>query len=406
MPLTRRTRRWTAAATALLALTLLPVLVGGGPAHAADPCLTEQQQPSDPGGTGVTTSVCDDITPPETTLDSTSPAVNSGGWVRETSVSFTFSGHYTDADTGALAYQCQLGTSSIPADASWTSCTSPATYDHLNQATQQALDYHFFVRAVDSDDQAIDATAPVGCAPLVCTPASSDKPDYDASPAGIAFRVDSIPPVTHTYLTSPVFLAPDDDADQPMLLATSAQVRLDSQSDEAHPNKYACTLDGRAVACRDGITTLTGLTPGRHSFVAGATDPAGNQGPDAPALPFYVPRNLTGSTPWHRVRESGYFAGDYLETSKVGATLSAPGRNVRVLRLIAPAGPNLGKVQVKVARSAWFTVNLHAKTYERLHVYQVRDQYAPLVSGKILVRVKSLPPHGVVRVDGVFTRSR
>jgi hypothetical protein len=102
------------------------------------------------------------------------------------------------------------------------------------------------------------------------------------------------------------------------------------------------------------------------------------------------------------VRLSSAFGGDFLESSTYGATLTFPVRNVREIRLLAPAGPSLGKVQVRIGHAAWTTVNLASPKGEALHVYQLRDQFSPLRSGSLQVRVASKGK--LVRVDAISAR--
>jgi hypothetical protein len=336
--------------------------------------------------------------PPTTEIVDSDPAP-AGGWIRDRSITIDFQGRHTDADTDPVGYECQFYVSPT-APTTWSPCTTPVTYDDLDERT--ATPYTFRVRAVDTADDEHDLTTD----PFF--PGDADLPDYDQTPAQLVFRADATPPSTFGFLTSSYY-----DQDQqatPMVVATS--VRIDLQSDEgddAHPTTYRCRLNGRAVGCSDGATTLRGLKAGAQRFTAAAVDPAGNVDPTPYTQSFFVPRNLTTGDvvrssrgDWKRVRLSSAFGGDFLESSRYGATLTFPVRNVREIRLLAPAGPSLGTVQVRIGHAAWTTVNLASPKGEALHVYQLRDQFSPLRSGSLQVRVASKGK--LVRVDAISAR--
>ena len=103
--------------------------------------------------------------------------------------------------------------------------------------------------------------------------------------------------------------------------------------------------------------------------------------------------------------DQGYFDQDYLESRKVGQTLVVKGiKKVREVRLVAPVGPKSGTIQVRVGSSQWYTVDLHSKT-RRIAQFLVRDEFSPLQSGKIQIRVASLRGKGSsVRLDALVAR--
>ena len=391
------TRRLGVALAAVLAAATLPLLAPAPPAEAADPCLSEVQ-PTDPLLGLPTGAACDDTVPPTTTLAAVTPAV-SGGWLASTSVRIAFTGRHTDADTDPISYQCQFFNTAI-APTTWQSCTSPVGYDQLEE--RSATPYTFRVRAVDSPDNAHDITTD----PFFAAP--TDLPDVDQTPAELVFRADATAPSTFGFLRTSYY--DQDQQDNPMVTSPTVQIRL--QSNEGGPDEvpaYRCRLDDRAVACADGLTTLRRLGAGRHAFTAAAVDPAGNVAPTPLTQRFFVPRNLTTDDAtrapggaWRRVRSPGAFAGDYLQTSTYGATLSFPVRNIRAIRLLAPAGPGLGKVQIRVGQGAWMPVNLASKDAQRMKVYQVRDELSGLLVGPLQVRVASRGK--TVRVDAVMAR--
>lgn len=389
MPPTRTWRRLAVLPAAGLVAALLTV-VGAGPANAAE-CLSEAQSED-----LVASTRCDDILPPTVALGAVTPApVTQDRWVRRDTVSITFTGAFTDGDKDTLAFECQFyGTINPPA--SWTPCTSPATYTDLEETS--AIPYTFRVRAVDTTDRGMDATTCVG---LLCEGAASDADDF-SDPVSTTFKVDTVAPAGSVRANG---LVDEENPSWPMIRDRALQVVLAAGgSQDRSPVSFACALNGARVPCAMGTTDLTGLTPGDKRFTAVARDAAGNVDATPATLTFSVPRNLTApkGSGWKRVREGGYFAGDFLQTDRVGATVSFPGRNVRELRLIAPQGPGLGKVQVKVGQGKWRTVNLNAPSYERFHVYQVRDQFEPLVTGPVQVRASKLTRGQTVRVDAVL----
>ena len=382
--------RRAAAVAAVLVTAAASLSVTAAPAGAADPCYSEAQPTGPlglPSGAG-----CDDTVAPETSIDG-STVVN--GWVRATSVSITFSGKQPDADPDPVSYQCQFFNSVSP-PTSWQSCTSPFTQDGLDENT--ATPYTFRVRAVDTPDNAHDLTTD----PWPFT-GSADVPDYDQTPAELSFTADATAPNTFGFLRTTY--ADESGFDGPMLVANSAQLRLQS----SQGTKYRCTLNRKDVACNDGLTTLRKLGAGWKKFEAAAVDPAGNVDPSPFVQEFFVPRNLAvGDAPrsshgdWRRFRDPGAFGGDYLESSRYGAVLSFPVRNVREIRLLAPAGPQLGRVEIRVGRGQWYRVNLASKDPQRLKVYQVRGALSGLLAGTLQVRVASRGKP--VRVDAVSAR--
>lgn len=391
------TRRVAAAFAAVLAAATLPLVAPATPADAADPC-TSEVQPTDPLlGLPIGTA-CDDTVPPTTTLGAVTPAV-SRGWLASTSVTIAFTGAHTDADQDPIGYQCQFSNSAI-APTTWQACTSPVSYDKLEE--RSAAPYTFRVRAVDTPDNAHDITSD----PFFAAP--TDLPDLDQTPAELVFRADATTPSTFGFLRTDYY--DEDRQDAPMVTAPKVQIRL--QSNEAGPDDvatYRCRLDDRSIACNDGLTTLRRLGAGLHHFAAAAIDPAGNVDPTPFTQQFFVPRNLTTDDAprssrgdWRRVRSPGTFAGDYLQATAYGATLRFGVRNIRAIRLLAPAGPNLGKVDVRVGQGAWMRVNLASKDAQKLKIFQVRDELSGLLAGPLQIRVASRDK--VVRIDAVMAR--
>lgn len=364
-PRSRARRRVAGGAGLLLVAALLPLL-GATPAQAAEctsevaPTMEPLPIPTGPG--------CDDPEPPETTLESTTPQPTGAGWIRQDQVAFTFSGAYTDADTDPIGFECQLyvGTAA-PAD--WTPCTSPASYDNLEETP--ASSYTFKVRAVDTADDGIDLTAD----PLF--PQDTDTPDFDQTPAEATFRVDTEAPLVSVHG------GPYDRVGDGWPVATKPRVTYILSANEEVD--YTCQLDGRTVACAEGETMLKGLEGGSRTFSVAAKDRAGNSSGSSVVKQFVMPYNLTSSQDWNKARLKGAFAGDVLQTKKPGDRVKFRARNVRALTLLAPSGPNLGKIQVRVGNGVWHVVDLSRKKASPRRSYVIRTASAPLVSGSVLI---------------------
>ena len=371
----RTPRRLAALASLALAASAVQVVATAAPAQAAG-CQAE-----------TTLGMCDDVTPPETTLVAVRPTPTQAGYVRQSTVTFDFAGVAVDStDGGQLAFECQLYNTAVPPTA-WQACVSGQPYSGL--ADTAATPYTFRVRAVDATD------ADVVCPTLLC----ADEPDFDQTPATTTIKVDTTVP--NTFMTR----TPQDDIrpDWPVTLTRSPQVALNSNQSSA---SFVCTLNDKPRACAEGLVTFPDLKSGPQGLTAQAVDGAGNVDPTPSATKFFVPLNIKAphGSGWQRVRTAGAFDGDLVQASRVGATLRIGGqRNVREVRLIAPAGPRLGRVQVRVGRSQWYTLDLSGKA-ARQKTYVVRDQYTPLQSGAIVIRVLSLPRGGSVRLDALVAR--
>lgn len=375
-------RRAAFVATALVA-GLLPGVLVAAPAGASPGCLADVNRSL------LSLDGCDDTTPPQTALTGTSPQPNGAGYVRTGSVSFTFSGGHTDADTGTIGFECRLD------QGAWEACTSPKTYTGL---ADSKTGYTFAVRAVDATDAArtwSDSTN------LLDVKTEPDTTDADTTPASRSFKVDTSVPNTF------IFETPYDEErpELPMVTSRRLTLNLDSTESQTHVVRYACTLDGADVPCQQGDTTLAGLTPGDHRFTAAAIDPAGNRDASAATTRFAVPLNLVAParSGWRRVKGgASYFGGDYLESRTVGASLVTRSLTMSELRLIAPAGPNLGVIDIRIGNGKRRTVSLKGPRYQRFKVYVIRDQFAPQVTGRITIRVRALPGYKVARVDAVL----
>jgi len=155
------------------------------------------------------------------------------------------------------------------------------------------------------------------------------------------------------------------------------------------------------------VVVLKNLKPGPQVFVAQAVDQAGNFDASPASLTFYVPHDLSPrqGRGWKRVKSQPSYAGDYVSTTRTGAVLTLGAvRDVREVRLIAPIGPKLGKVAIRVGQGSWIKVRLKSAETERLHVFVLRGAGASQLSGAIQVKALKMPAGGAVAVDAIVAR--
>lgn len=351
-------------------------LAGAAPA-AAEPGCVDETAP------GFLQDGCDDSTPPDTTLvASTSP--NSAGMVAVPTMTFTVQALVSDADAGGFGLQCALAGG--PQAHDWRACTSPVTYADLPDAP--AGTYVFQVRAVDLGD----AARTPDTNPLL-PPVVADTPDLDPTPATLRWGQDTKAPFVFVTSTSYDEITPT----QPVVTGAGVPLRLNSSEPGA---TIECTDDGRPVPCSAGRWELADPRAGRHRFAARAVDAAGNASDWSETVEFFVPRDLTRRRGWTTVRDAGHFRGDALAASRRGARLVLPRTTVGELRLLAPRGPRLGKVRVRVGRRAWHVVDLSGPR-AALRQVVVLDRYSGTRRGRIVI--ESLSDRKVV-VDAVVAR--
>lgn len=363
----------------LLVAALLPIL-GAAPAQAAA-CTSEVPETTGPPLNLPIGPGCDDPEPPDTALGTVTPQPNADQWINQGQVSFTFTGSHADADTDPIAFECQFY-AGTEAPTGWTACTSPAAYDGLQETPTAA--YTFKVRAVDSADHAIDLQTQFPLQP------TTDLPDFDQTPAEATVRVDTKAPAVH------VAGGPYDRDGTGWPVATKPRVSyLLSASEEV---EYTCQLDGRAVPCAEGRTTLKGLDGGDRTFTVSARDRAGNDATTTVVRQFVMPYNLRKSQDWKRVKLKKAFARDVLQTRSPGDRVKYRVRNIRALTLLAPSGPGLGKIQVRVGNGVWHVVDLGRKKASPRRAYVIRTSSAPLVSGSVLIESLS---NKLVQVDAL-----
>jgi hypothetical protein len=373
---TRRVRRAASVVALALAATLLGP-TGAAPA-AAGPGCTDETQPADPILGLPVGDGCDDSTPPETSV-AASATPNAQGYVATSTMSFTVA----DGDAGPFGLECRL---TGPAQAhDWRTCTRPVTYAGLPDAA--AGSYVFEARAVDLGDLARNPDN------LLVPPTVTDTPDLDATPATVTWGQDTAAPFV--FVTRSAY--DEDTPTQPVITTPSVPIRLNSNEAGAG---FECTDNGAPVACSGGRWELVDPRAGRHVFTARAVDRAGNASAWSQPIEFFVPRNLTRARGWQKVRGAAYVRGDALQARGRDARLVLPRTTVGELRLLAPSGPRLGKVRVRVGRRAWQVVDLSGpRAAMRQHI--VFDRYSGIRRGRITI--EALGRKRVV-VDAVVAR--
>jgi hypothetical protein len=100
------------------------------------------------------------------------------------------------------------------------------------------------------------------------------------------------------------------------------------------------------------------------------------------------------------VKGSGYFKGDAVRATERGARLVLPRTRVGELRLVAPSGPTMGKVRIRVGRRDWHVVDL-AGPKSSLRQYTVIDRYSGMRTGRIVIETLGSKP---VVIDAVVAR--
>ncbi|WP_205472930.1 hypothetical protein [Nocardioides sp. SYSU D00038] len=387
--MTTTLRSRAALLTFALTATLAPA-VGLAPPAAAAPvgCQDETHTVVLLSRTG-----CDDTTPPDTRITSITPTRNAAGWVGASTVTIGFAADLGNTgDAGAIGFQCRS-----TRQATYQDCASPVVVEAIPEHTG-GTPFFFEVRAVDTADaaiQACDATPALACG------SKPDAPDWDGSPARTDLKVDTEAP--NTFVGGVPFeeLRPD----WPVALTDRPRLVLDTNDAAAG---FRCTLNGAPRPCGRGALTLARLRAGDQRLTVVAVDPAGNADPSPESVRFFVPRDLTLDraarlSGFRAVRRAGHFGAGYLQARRTGAELRLRTAPVREVRLVGPSGPRLGRIQVKIADSRWYTVDLRGPA-AKARTYVVRDQYSPLRGGLVRIRVVGVPRGGSVRLDAVVLR--
>jgi hypothetical protein len=394
-PRSRRPAPLVAAASAAALLgALLPVALATTPAYAANGCLTEVPQGGGPLGPLTPGTRCDDQVPPEATLVSTDPAPNTAGFVSNRSLTFTFTGAHSDADTDPIGFECQFFNTAAEPTA-WESCTSPVTYADLADTT--AVPYTFKVRAFDAADRGIDATAATN--PLFGTGgAETDLPDVEDTPEVQVVKIDTRAPQAFIFNTPFDPQSPS----LPMLTTDSPTFRLASSEGNV---VYACDIDGRPLPCENGNSTFPRLSAGTKVLSVSATDPAGNVDPDPATTTFTVPADIEkpAGRKWRETASPRAFGGSYIETTQFGARFAVSGTNVREVRLIATKRPGAGILRYKVPGNPnWAKVKLNSGRIERGAVVVLRNPSSKSFTGTM--RFKTMSRGKLVEVDAIMLR--
>ena len=370
-------RHRTASRLAALGLLGGALVPWGAPPAGATPGCVDETAPN------VLQNGCDDSTPPETTLTA-STAANTAGLVTVSSMTFTLGWQVSDADKGPFGLECRL--TGGPQAHDWRACTSPVTYADLPDAA--AGTYVFEARAVDLGDRARTPDT----APLL-PPTVEDTPDEDVTPATFTWGQDTRAPFVFVTGTSYDEVTPT----QPVVTGDGVPIRLNSS--EAG-SRFECTDNDRPVTCAGGRWELPGPRAGRHRFAARSIDAAGNASSWSEPIEFFVPTNLARTRGWKKVTGAGYVRGDALRATRRGARLALPRTTVGELRLIAPSGPRMGKVRVRVGRRDWHVVDLAGAT-STLRQHIVIDRYSGIRTGRIVIESLSRKP---VVLDAVVAR--
>lgn len=384
-------RRLVVGSLVVLVAAALPLAAPVSGVQADEPCLTEVVTGttlSDPG------SRCDDANAPETRLTDAEPYANRRGYLAQDTLRIDFAGSHVDTDADPITFECQLYRTPAP-PAEWEACSSPITYTGLDETEETP--YTFRARAVDEADRNIDATAGGGL--FQPTPAPTDLPDLDETPSAVSFYVDTIAPNTF------VFDGPYDQVtpEFPMSTQRHPQVELTSNEPDA---VFTCSVSGRPVACETGgRTTLRGLRPGDHVLRVAATDPAGNTDPTPTTMPFSLPRNLgpRHGQGWTKVRARGdHYAGDYLASTRRGSTLTVRARNAGELRVVAPTGRRLGRLEIQVgAQASWVPLDQVSADEQSFAVVYQRF-FGRKFTGKISIRALRARTSRPALVDAVL----
>jgi hypothetical protein len=298
-------------------------------------------------------------------------------------MTFTIGSVVRDGDAGPFGLECRL---TGPAQAhDWRQCSSPVTYAGLPDAAAGA--YVFEARAVDLGD--------AGRHPDVALlpPTTPDVADLDATPASLTWGQDTRAPFV--FVTQSTY--DEDTPTQPVITSPTVPIRLNSSEPGS---SFECTDNDAPVACSAGRWELVEPKAGRHRFSARTIDRAGNASAWSQPIEFFVASDLTRTRGWTKEHNLGYVRGDALLARQRGARLVLPRTEVGELRLVAPSGPRLGKVRIRVGRRAWHVVDL-AGPRTTLRQYTVIDRYSGIRSGRIVIESLSNKP---VILDAIVAR--
>ena len=299
----------------------------------------------------------------------------------------------TTGDTGAIGYQCRA-----TATATW----APCVFSGLARGP-----FDFSIRAVDTADLALTP-----CVGLLCT--GTEVPDYDATPQTVHVTVtgtggEAVPRRRHRAPggapETQIIGGPHDKITpgQPVSLSRRTTVVLIASG----PATFRCAINSKKVPCQGGVTVLKKLAPGPQVFVAQAVDQDGRFDATPASLHFFVPYNLTPEQGkgWTKVKSRGSFAGDYVSTTRRGAVLTVGAvKRVREVRLMAPIGPRLGIVAIRIGKSAWMKVRLKSDKSRKLSVFELRGVGSARLTGVLQVKALRVPAGGAVAVDALVAR--
>lgn len=122
--------------------------------------------------------------------------------------------------------------------------------------------------------------------------------------------------------------------DGSVLLATATTIEANS----TEAGSFKCTLDDKPMPCADGRFTITSLRAGTHVIAVTATDSAGNADLTPAITRFTVPtddRAATAARGWHRSKYRSAFGGTILKTTRAGASIQVPAKDVAAIAIVA-----------------------------------------------------------------------
>lgn len=413
-PRSRRPASLVAAASAAALLgALLPVTLVAAPAQAANGCLNEAPTNVGPFPLVQPGEKCDDQVPPVATLESVSPQPNAAGFVRSGTITFTYRGAHTDADTDRIGFECKFWPFDTDGDgelepqertepAQWTACGegagAPVQQKYEGLPDSAAVAYTFKVRAFDAVDRPIVATDPPGTGLFPGTPAETDLPDEQQTPVTTSFRVDTRPPVPRILNVPFDPLTPS----LPMMTTDSPTFRLAAADGNV---AFSCDIDGRDFPCAAGDTTFRRLGAGTKTLTVDATDQAGNPSTAPATTTFTVPADLElpAGGKWRETVSPRAFGGSYIETTAFGAKFAVEGTNVREVRLIATKRPEAGILRYKVPGNPnWAKVKLNSSRIERGAVLVLRNPSSKSFTGTM--KFKTMSRGKLIEVDAIMLR--
>jgi len=159
----------------------------------------------------------------------------------------------------------------------------------------------------------------------------------------------------------------------------------------------------RVLTASQQTSTDLLLGPGRvYCFAARARDTLSRLGSWWAATCALTPvddRTLTRHGGWWLKKDTGYYAGTYLQATRRGSKLTLPIHQHPHVRLLVSRGPGQGKIHVQYGSPSW-DFNLWATSFKRQVVLPALSNYSQAINKTLTITVTSSGKQ--VRVDGVF----